>query len=1189
MRLRSLEIQGFKSFPDKTRLTFRDGITAVVGPNGSGKSNIADAMRWVLGEQSTKTLRGDKMEDVIFGGTQSRKAQGFSQVQLTIDNTDRALAYDSDEVSVTRKLYRSGESDYRINNVAVRLRDVNLLFMDTGLGKDGYSMIGQGKIAEIVGAKSNQRREIFEEAAGISKHRFRRQEAQRSLQGAEENLTRLLDILEELENRVEPLRVQSEKAARFLELAAERKTWEISLWVRGLEELKGQLRAQEDKYLLCKQAHDAVQGELDSLEEKMNALYAQMQSLSMAIEQRRAQQKQLEEQAAQSASDLAVLENDARHNEEEQKRLGAQMEQSGASGEELARQLADYRTQIAAKQQAFEEMQQARRQLQDEEGQLLTRQNECLGKIDALKERRYVLTQSLNEVKLSTASSTSLIEETAQRLQILKEGALIKEENLGRIQKERTDCMELLEQIGQTIVQLQNTRQGYELKLSGRHQKEKELLAQRQKLEDMQREKLQRAKVLTDMENSLEGFSGSVKYVMNQVTRGALKDVYGPVSKLIQVDEKYALAIEIALGASMQNIVVKDEGTAKRAIHMLKESRAGRATFLPVSAVRGNRLNESWLAQAQGFLGLAVDLIEVPEQFTGVMNQLLGRVVIVEDLDCATAIAKRGGYRFRAVTLDGQVVNAGGSMTGGYAAKSAGILSRSREIDALKQQAEQFNAQIAALDGELKTLREAIALQQAQLSGLQGELATAQEDKIRYEAQLQQLHILLDDTAKQREQTAKEYDTLAARLEELKSQNVTDSGLIKDMDNQIQQVAAELLTLGDEREQLQQQRQTFVSRKMEQELACVSITKEIDTAQQLMRQLEGQQSDERTRLTQLEEQLTSCRDRAGQIQASIENTRRLQEEQVLQSKECQEMIAGQMKERNEFEAKTSALRAEEKGILERRESAARDLVRMEEKKAAIQTDYDGLIARLWEEYELTRSQADELAQPVEDMAGVQRRLIEVKAEIKSLGSVNVAAIDEYKEVYARYKQMKEQMDDVQQSRDELLALIDKLTMDMQNIFAAHFEQIAAHFSEIFVQLFGGGRASLTLTEPNNLLESGIDIHVQPPGKLVGNLALLSGGEQALVAICIYFAILKVRPSPFVLLDEIEAALDDVNVVKYAQYLRTLCERTQFIAITHRRGTMEEADVLYGVTMQEEGVSKLLELDVSEIESKLGMH
>lgn len=1188
MRLRSLEIQGFKSFPDKTRLTFRDGITAVVGPNGSGKSNIADSMRWVMGEQSTKTLRGDRMEDVIFGGTQSRKQQGFAQVQLTIDNTSRELAYDSDEVSVSRRLYRSGESEYRINSTAVRLRDVNLLFMDTGLGKDGYSMIGQGKIAEIVGAKSSQRREIFEEAAGISKHRFRRQQAQKSLLAADENMTRLLDILKELESRVEPLRVQSEKAERFVRLAEQRRTLEISLWIRSLDELRGRLREQEDGYLTCKQAHDEVQGEMDALEQKMNEIYTQMQSLDVEIDGCRTRQKQLEEQSAQAASDIAVLENDARHNEQERQRVAEQIEQSGASSQALAERLEQYREAIEQKREALKASEAEKARIQSEESELMERHSVCAAKIDSLKERRYALTQSVNEAKLSNASSTSLIDETVQRLQALKQGAIIKDENLERIQKERVDCAELIEQIEKTIATLQNARQGLHMKLDGRISKQSELLDKRRGFEDTQREKLQRAKVLTDMENSLEGFSGSVKYVMGQVTRGALRDVYGPVSKLIHVDDKYALAIEIALGAAMQNIVVKDEATAKKAIYMLKQSRSGRATFLPVSNVRGNRLRENWLTQCDGFLGIASELIEAPEQFSGVMDQLLGRVVIVEDLDSATAIAKRGGYKFRAVTLDGQVVNAGGSMTGGYAARSAGILGRSREIEQLKQQAGQAADSMAELDVQLKQLRESISEIQAQMAGLEGELSTAQEDKIRYEAQGKQLEASLEDTKKQREQSSKEYDALTARLNELKSKNTTDIDLIRDMESQLEQVAGELLAIGEQRNELQNERQQLSARKMSQELSFMSAAKELDAANQLREQLESQRADASEAARQLHERENACREQAVRIKNDIEKAAGQRESLARLSSECQEQITQMMSKRSAFEAKTTSLRASEKQILERREQAARELVRVEEKKNMLQSEYDGLIKRLWEEYELTRSQADALAQPVEDLPKAQRELTQLKADIKALGSINVAAIEEYKEVNARYMAMKRQVDDVQRSRDELLELIDKLTADMQSIFAESFDQIAAHFSTIFSELFGGGSGSLTLSEPNNVLESGIDIHVQPPGKIVGNLALLSGGEQSLVAICIYFAILKVRPSPFVLLDEIEAALDDVNVVKYAQYLRTMCDKTQFIAITHRRGTMEEADVLYGVTMQEEGVSKLLELDVSEIESKLGI-
>ncbi len=1188
MRLRSLEIQGFKSFPDRTKLSFHDGITAVVGPNGSGKSNIADAVRWVLGEQSTKTLRGGKMEDVIFGGTQARKPQGYAQVLLTIDNADRALACDSDVVTVGRKLYRSGESEYRLNGAAVRLKDVYELFMDTGLGRDGYSIIGQGKIAEIVSAKSTQRREIFEEAAGISKYRYRKLEAQRRLEAAEENLLRLRDILDELESRVEPLRAQSEKAAQFLEYAGEKKTLEISLWVLTLDKSRAVLREQEDKILLCRDEHDGVQAELDGIEGQINAFFAQMQALAVEIDSRRGRVREIEELTAQSGAEIAVLRNDMAHNDASVERIRAELEQSDASDSDLDERIHTFEAQIAKRRQGLDDLCRRHEEVQRELTTLGAVQEDCRGKIDALKERRFGLTQSINEVKLSSASSSSLIDETIARLESLKEGAVVKDENIAKIRRELSDCGELLEGIEENLLSLQNSRRGCQMKLEGRRQKLDALLEQRRALEDKARAHTQRAKLLFDMENSLEGFSQSVKYIMEQARRGAIGDVYGPVSRLISVEDDYALAVEIALGAAMQNIVVKDEAVAKRAIGMLKSSKSGRATFLPVSTVKGNRLNENWLPGTDGFVGVAADLVRCDERYRGVINQLLGRIVIVRDLDCAAAVAKKGGYRFRVVTLDGQVVNAGGSMTGGWAARSAGILSRSKEIEELKGRAAACEKEMAGLDGQIKSLREEIAAVQASLAGIDGELATAQEDKIRYTAEQKQLASARDEAVRSREQAAEEYGRLAERLEELKEKNVTSAELTDDLNRQLDEVAQQLGVLASKRDTCAAQASEVSARLSRQDVEIISITKEIDGLRQMADQLRDQKLHQKEHVAGLERQRADYLRENAEIREKIAQAEQRREDYAAQAAALGAEIEQKTQARNACEAKTTALRADEKEITARRETAGRELARLEEKKASLQAEYDGIISRLWDEYEITRTQASEIARPVEDAGKAQRRLGELKGKIRALGNVNVGAIEEYKEVSERYRFLKTQTDDAEKSRAELMKLITQLTSDMQSIFADNFGRIAENFSRIFTELFDGGRAELTLTDPGSVLESGIEIYVQPPGKIIKNLAALSGGEQAFVAIAIYFAILKVRPSPFCLLDEIEAALDDVNVVKYAQYLRTMCDRTQFITITHRRGTMEEADMLYGVTMQEEGVSKLLELHVSEIESKLGI-
>ena len=735
---------------------------------------------------------------------------------------------------------------------------------------------------------------------------------------------------------------------------------------------------------------------------------------------------------------------------------------------------------------------------------------------------------------------------------------------------------------------LQNTRRGYLLRAEGRGEKLDALKKQRAALDEQARGFLQKARLLTDMENSLEGFQSSVKYVVSQARRGALSGVCGPVSKLIEVDGDHALAIEIALGAAMQNIVVEDETAAKRAIAMLRSSKTGRATFLPLTTVRGGRLSEDWLSSADGFVGIAADLVRCDSRYEGVVAQLLGRIAIVRDIDCAVALARRSGYKFRVVTLDGQVVNAGGSMTGGWTARSAGILSRAQEIESLRAQAKDCADRMERLNGEIKTVQEELSAAQAAILGVDGELATAQEDRIRCESEQKRLLAAQADAARVREQASREYEALEARLRELRAAGVSADGLIQGLSGQLDEVARQLGEVNEGRDAYASRLDQASEALAQVNVAAAALEKEIDGARLMMEQLAGQKEHRREQERALKERAARLEEENEAVRQRISDLEAARRERTARIETIGTEIAERTARRNECESGTAALRADEKEIAARRETAARELARLEEKKASMQGEYDAIIARMWDEYEVTRSQAAELAQPVEDTPAAQRRLGELKGKIKALGSVNLGAIEEYGEVSERYTFLKTQTEDAERSRAELLRLIERLTSDMRTIFSENFTKIAANFSVVFTELFDGGKASLSLADPTDVLESGIDIFVQPPGKIIKNLSALSGGEQAFVAIAIYFAILKVRPSPFCLLDEIEAALDDVNVVKYAQYLRTLCDKTQFITITHRRGTMEEADVLYGVTMQEEGVSKLLELNVGEIEGKLGI-
>lgn len=1185
MQLKVLEIQGFKSFPDRTRLTFGPGITAVVGPNGSGKSNISDAVRWVLGEQSSRTLRGAKMEDVIFGGTQTRRSQGYAFVSLTIDNRDRALPMEEDEVTVSRKLYRSGESEYRIGSAQVRLRDVYELFLDTGLGRDGYSVIGQGKIAEIVSAKDSDRREIFEEAAGIAKFRFRRTEAERRLAAARENLDRLRDILGELERRVEPLRQESEKAKEFLVLAGEKKTLEISLWMDNLRKARALIRAEEDKILVEQSRRKELDGEIAGVEAEIAALYQKMQEASVKAEEARSQVKSREEAAAARTAEIAVCENNREHNQQAQREIAAQLEESGQAGAESEQAIAALESLMQEKSAALDALRQEGEALgrelaaSQEEGTAIQRE------IDRQRALRDAVYLDVSKAGAEKDASASLLEEARARIE---EGARQDFASLlAEAETQLAQAKEALAALEEESSDLENSSNGYRLRLEHKSAKREELLAQRQKWEDQLREKSQRARLLEDLENSMEGFVQSVKYIVKQGKKGLLRGIVGPVSQLIAAKGDHALAIETALGGAMQNIVVENEEAAKAAIRQLSRDRAGRATFLPITSVKGNRLNTKPLSCQTGFVGLAADLVTYDPRFEGVVTWLLGRVVVAEDLDSAVAIAKGSRYQFRVVSLDGQVVNAGGSLTGGSTARSAGALSRRSEIEALTQEANALTDKIGELEKKLLAAKGEIGRDQAEWTALESRKKTLSEDAIRLESQVQRLTQRQQELREARDFAQGETQRLSARAKELEGQNQAAHRLLEERTARLSEVEIQLETALLRKEKYQGLLRELQDRLSKNSLSALAAEKDVEQLSGRRDQLRQQRENQASRGQELTARAEALVGENAAIGKKIEELKSQRAHSQRQAEEFRGNILGLMAQRESWEGETTQLRGREKELSAKREDSARSLARLEEHRLNLQGSYDSVIQRLWDEYEVTRTEAEALAQPVKDLSAAQHRLQELKGKIKALGSVNLGALEEYEEVSGRYRALKGQVEDVTQSEAELSRQIGSLTREMREIFAASFQKIADQFSKVFTELFGGGRASLSLTG-EDVLECGIEIAVQPPGKVIKNLSALSGGEQAFVAIAIYFAILTVNPAPFCLLDEIEAALDDVNVDKFARYLRRLCGKTQFIAITHRRGTMEEADVLYGVTMQEEGVSKLLELKVSELESKLGM-
>ena len=1003
MYLKALEIQGFKSFPDKTRLTFEKDITAIVGPNGSGKSNISDAILWVMGEQRSKALRGAKMEDVIFGGTEKRGKLGFAQVSLIIDNAAHIFDSDSSEIMLTRRYYRSGESEYYINRESVRLKDINSLLMDTGLGRDGYSIIGQGRIADIVSTKSTDRREVFEEAAGISRFRYRKEEAERKLEKTEENLLRINDKIEELEMQVGPLKKQAETAKRYLVLRDELRVKEISVWMETLDKLRAQAQAIALEY-------SQTTGELEKAREELKALYASSGSISERMHQKDVETEQARERLSAAESAAAECDSAAAV-------LRANVK---SSTESMQRMLSD----IAQQE---------------------TRAAEIRSQMDEGNKRIAQIGQELKALEEQTKQNNNVLDGCRMKL------------------KSRED---MVNQLSDKVTQLA---------VDGRSMDS-------------------RIHMLSEMEKDYEGYSKAVKTVMREAERGTLRGIHGPVANLVKADEECALAIETALGAAAQNIVTDTQNDGRSAIEMLKRRDAGRATFLPVDTIRGSVMRDAPVNDP-GFVGVAFDLVQFDPRYKDIFASLLGRTVIAETLGDAVRMSKANGNRLRIVTLDGQLINAGGSMTGGSTARGSGILSRANELEKLKKQRVKLAEKEKDSSSELERAK-------ANLSG------------IRY-----QLDMALEDQA------------------ELKSKVSSFEAEKRATENSVKQLQVLLDSLSGDSEKRHQA---------------------VESAEREIEQLKARLTEKEKRLEEINGKISAIKQEIAQISA---NKLELEKKRTRAEKDAQQRNAD---------------------IIDLERRAAKT----EQKKLASEMEEKQILDKLWDNYELSHSAAEELRRPVENLQKANREINELRRQISALGNPNLGAIDEYERVNTRYEFLTGQRDDVDKAKTELVDIIKEITGEMKEVFLRQFKAIDESFRQTFLELFGGGKAALVLEDEDNVLECGIEIKVQPPGKALSNISLLSGGEMAFVAIALYFAILKVRPTPFCVMDEIEAALDEANVTRYAQYMRRMSDKTQFLVITHRRGTMEEADMLYGVTMQEKGVSTVIELDLESAQKTI---
>ena len=1188
MILKALEMQGFKSFPDKTVLEFNKGITAVVGPNGSGKSNISDAVRWVLGEQSTKTLRGSKMEDVIFSGTDVRKAKGFAEVTLRLDNTDRSLNKDSDEVSVTRRYYRSGDSEYLVNGESARLRDVNELFMDTGLGRDGYSIVGQGKIADMVSPKASERRDMLEEAAGISHFRYRRGDAIKRLAQAEENLVRLRDILSELESRVGPLKAQSEKAQKFIVLAGERKNLEIGIWLNTIDKTGEKMRDQEHKIEIAEASHKEAQDELSKIGEMIDKAADGTRDINIKLEEIRNSASGFEEKLSDIDSQIKVAENSILHNNETIERINRDKAAENETEQNIDAAVSAARECI---QKAEEQIADATRQMDElskQEETYRLSSSEFSDRAAALSGEISALSVRLADCRVTAETANSSIEEIRSRISAIDESMGTRKDDYDALLKRKADAEASLKEIQDEIVSVKNAIDGYTLRFENRGKKADNVkLAIDEKQRELHKGQ-DRVRLLEDLEKNMEGYFGAVKAVMKESGRGALRGIYGPVSQLITVKDKYSAAIETALGAAVQNIVVDNETDAKRAMGFLKEHRAGRATFLPITAIKGRVLSEQGLDDQYGFVSIASDLVSYDNKYSEIIRWLLGRTAVAEDIDSAIAIAKKYSYRFRIVTLDGQVINAGGSMTGGSRVQNAGILSRGNEIERLKGSLASMQKELDGMLSDYKLLSEDASAAKAELEGAEGDLLRAKEENIRREGELKLASDKLASVSSGVKELLEEKETLEKRIESVSSGAEAARSQIDELKETLENKEKELESITGDSKTLQKNREEVASKAAEIRLRIVSLQKDVEANTDEITRLKNRKTGHLDRLSELDGEIREIEEKNDELRALTE--RLLADEKALKANhgDAQNQINELISQRDELEKQANDLRLHERAKSEERERLSGDIARLEERKIAMRNEYDNLTSKLYDEYQLTRREAAALEIEIDDYSLAAKRLAELKSQIRALGSVNVSAIEEYKEVSERYEFLSGQISDVETSRAELNKMIDDLTGKMAEQFREQFNRINSCFGQTFIELFGGGKAELRLEDERDVLGSDIEIKVQPPGKNVQNINLLSGGEKGLSAIALLFAILKVTPAPFCIFDEVEAALDDVNVSRYAQYVRRMTKNTQFILITHRRGTMEEADVLYGVTMQEKGVSKLLELKTAEMAKKLGL-
>ena len=1191
MYLKSMELHGFKSFPDKTVLNFERGVTVVVGPNGSGKSNISDAMRWVLGEISSKNIRGSRMEDVIFGGANSRAPMGFAEVSVTFDNSPESgkIDYPDEEITVTRRYYRAGESEYYINRKAVRLKDIHELFMSTGIGREGYSIIGQGKIGEILSRKSEDRRNIFEEAAGISKYRYKKQEAERRLSAAQDNIVRINDIYGELETRIGPLERDAEKAKKYLDYYEQKKRADVSLWLYDTESLRNALTEAEENFRLAKSELDMASEQAERFEDEYEKTNENAQKNRMYFEHLLNEIKNKSDRISSLESDFKISENNILHFEEKISEINASSDAKNQQIASLREEKASLNGKIEALEQKLTDTETSRFDAAMDQTRLngeISAKNvlldEKLAEYKALDVERTDLRVRLSVIENAMSSGNEKNSDISSEMAKYREVSASLKEDMERAGKTVSEYKEKLAEADEKLLSLQKIIDKESNKITELYEKKNDLLVNMRSLE-------QRIEALKRMEEHFEGYAAGVRFVMQEYEKGNIKgEIYGPLSKLITVDDKYITAIETALGASVQNIVVKDEFTAKNSIYALRNASAGRATFYPLTSMKASEHTKDMLRATSfdGFIGFADELVKFDVKYKNVVSSQLGRTVVFDNIENATVMAKAVNYTVRIVTLDGQQINAGGSFTGGSQKRDSGMLSRSKDIDRLSDRKTFLSADLDGVVRDMTDSEEALQSAKKEYGGVNENKAIL-EMMLRNEVSSLNVY---EAKLSANENLILGIEEDHRRLSEQSEQYEKDTLQIT---HDIGEIESKQISIAGEREEIEISKNdlldivTELGAKISECLISEAETrKEIEVSKESLESLIQ-------RIVFAESELTAYSEQKDLIRGNIEELQRSRGENRREAQESERLLDDLTREKSrvdedslKLEKRLTELRATIKEKNNQKELLFRSYTKSENKLTQLKNDTDKMVTKLWDDYELTHSTAAELGYPpvtAETRASVATIQTEYKNKLKNLGNVNLNAIEEYADVKSRYDAMSIQLKDLEKTGKDLSKIIADLESEMRVKFIETFNTVNVNFNEVFRELFGGGSAEIVLTDPDDVLNSGIEIKAAPPGKIIKNLTLLSGGEQAFVAIALFFAVLKHSPTPFSILDEIEAALDEVNVDRFAEYVKKYSLDTQFILITHRRGTMDVADRLYGVTMPQKGISRVLTIGVNEIE------